>query len=354
MRRSKSTNAFVIIVSILMLIIAIGLGIGTKFFEFDFDFNEQIKLVSFWIALAISTLLTTVMFYSASSISSSNEFRSNEDYKLKVKNVNKINSTTGLEYAEEFLEDHYIDKKYDKMVKKLKNKLERVKRRVDRKGFNFLTPDRQIFKPLIWYRWFNGKKLFNRLYAKYTKLKNRIYSDDLREEMKYTYVGGIFRVTKSYLSDGIKKYNFNSDPDKPASGFRLLAGKGLERLTFSLILVLFGSNMAIEIIDQGFTNAFWIDLGMKLLSYLITMISGYMFGKIYFADLFLDLEIKRENLLQKYIIWLKKNHPDVWDRALIKIRNEEQAERDANTKAEAEQRLIEQKAKIFEESERKK
>jgi len=41
---------------------------------------------------------------------------------------------------------------------------------------------------------------------------------------------------------------------------------------------------------------------MKLLSYLITMISGYMFGKIYFADLFLDLEIKRENLLQKYII----------------------------------------------------
>ena len=235
MRRSKATNVFLQIVSFLMLIVAIMMGVGTKFFEFDFNLNEEIKLVSFWILLGVSTLLTSVMFYSASSISNGNEFGSNADYKLKVKNVNEINSITALEYAEEFLEDHFIDKKYEKMVKKLKNKLERVKRRSDRRGFNFLTPSRQIFKPLRWFRWFNGKHTFNRLLDKYTFLKERIASSELREEMKYTYIHGIFRVTKSYLSDGIKKYNFNRDPDKPVSGLSVQATKGLERLTFSLV-----------------------------------------------------------------------------------------------------------------------
>ena len=186
-----------------------------------------------------------------------------------------------------------------KTLKKFKNKLERVKRRVDRRGFNFIVPSKQIFKPLKWYRPFNGKRVFNRLYEKYNRLKDKINNPELREEMKYTHVRGIFRVTKSYLSDGIKKYNFNRDPDKPVNGLSVQAGKGLQRLAFSLVLVLFGSNIAIELINQGFTQAFWIDLGMKLLSYLITIISGYMFGKTYFAEVFLDLEIKRENLLQK-------------------------------------------------------
>ena len=350
MRRSRTTNIFIQIVSLLMLIVAILLGVGTKFFEFDFNLNEQIRLVSFWILLGISTLLTSVMFYSSSSISSSNEFSSNEDYKLKVKNVNKINTMTGLEYAEDFLEDHYIDKKYEKMINKLKNKLEKVKKKADRRGFNFVNPSRQIFKPIKWYRWFNGRFVFNRLLERYNKLKDRISNPELREEMKYTYIRGIFRVTKSYLSDGIKKYKFNADPDKPTSGISIMAGKGLQRLATSLVIVLFGSNMAITIIDQGFTNVFWIDLGMKLLSYMITIIFGYMFGKTYFAEVFLDLEIKRENLLQKYIIWLKRNHSDVWNESLSRMRTAEQDEADAKRRAEAEQKRIEENAKVFEAS----
>ena len=119
MRRSKTTNIFLQIVAFIMLVVAILLGVGTKFFEFDFNLNEQIQLVSFWILLGISTLLTSVMFYSTSSISTSKEFSTNDDYKTKVNNVNDINSMTGLEYAEDFLEDHYIDKKYEKNIKEI-------------------------------------------------------------------------------------------------------------------------------------------------------------------------------------------------------------------------------------------
>ena len=335
-RRSKQTNIFLQIVSFIMIFVAIGLGIGTKFFDFGFNLDEEVVTVSFWILFVISTMLTLVMFFSSSSISTSKEFESNEDYHKKVKNVNEVNTVTGLEYAEDFLDEHYIDKKYEKVLKKFKNKLERVRKKADRRGYNFVEPEKQEFRGNIFTKIFRTRQRFNRIYKKYKKLKDKIEDPSLRDDVKYRYVRGVYRVVKAYLSDGVKKYNLNRDPDKPVSGVSVQAKKGSQKLAFSLIIVLFSSNIAYDIIDQGFNSAFWIDLGLKIVSYLTTIVNGYMFGKTYFGDVYLDLEIKRENLLQKYIRWLKNNHPAEWSSMLQQRKNLREKEMEMRVKTDLE------------------
>lgn len=348
MRRSKATNIFMSIVSWLMLIVSIFIGIGVSFFRLGITFADALKTVEFWVGIGVTFIVNFIIFTSASAISTNKEFESNDDYKTKVKNVDKVNSVTGLEYVEDFLEDHYTDKKYEKVIKKLKNKLERIKRRVDRNGFNLRTPERQIFKPRKWYRWFNGKNKFNRILYKYTNLKERIEDPVLKEDVKYMYVKGIIRVTKAYLSDGIKKYKFDRDPDKPESAFMLYATKGVQRFLPHLIFAVTTSNIAIEWLVDGYSKAFWIDLAFKILSYLLAIVSGYMFGKTFFQSQYLGLEIRRENLLQKYILWLKKNHPEVMQTSQQRIREQERLEMEEMTKAKLEQQKIDERAKALE------
>jgi hypothetical protein len=349
-KRSRSTSIFLQAISYVFLILSIFAGIGIKFFDLFFNFNEEIRTTAFWIAFAISTILTFIMFFSSSSISTNKEFKSNDDYKKKLENNKEVNVITGLEYAEDFLDEHFLDKKYDKVLRKLKNKMERIKKRVDRRGYNFKDPEKHIFKPIRWYRWFNGKLRFDRLYRKYTKVKDKIESPDLREDLKYTYVRGIYRVTKVYLSDGINKYSINGDPDKPASAIGLHAKKGSQRLIISFITVLFMGQIAYELIDQGFTQEFWIDLIMKLISYLVTIVNGFIYGKLFFDEVYLGTEMKRENLLEKYIKWLIVNHPATWEDAKRYKHQLYQDRLDAEARIKLENEKISKQAKSIEES----
>ena len=81
----------------------------------------------------------------------------------------KLIQSQGLEYAEDFLDEHYIDKKYEKVLKKFKNKLERVRKKADRRGYNFVEPEKQEFRGNIFTKIFRTRQRFNRIYKKYKK-----------------------------------------------------------------------------------------------------------------------------------------------------------------------------------------
>ena len=348
--RSKGTRWFLQFMSFFMLVFAVFLGVGTKFVDFMFGFNSEMLTTSFWVLFAISTVLTFVMFYSSSSISTNKEFGSNDDFKLKVKNIKEVNVITGLEYSDDFLDEHFLDKKYNKVIKKLKNKIEKVKKKADRNGFNLYEPEKMLFRKKTWYWPFNKEKKYNKVLKKYMRLKEKHDSPTLKEETKYTYVKGIYRVTRAYLSDGIKKYSVNDDPDKPVSGMSVQARKGSQKLALSLMITIAGANVGYKLLTDGFSNDFWIDLAMKLVAYSITIVNGFMFGKTYFNDVFLDFEIKRENLLQKYVRWLKSNHPEAWNSSLQEKKDLQQREIEATASAKLKQIEVEFRAKEIETS----
>ena len=78
-----------------------------------------------------------------------------------------------------------------------------------------------------------------------------------------------------------------------------------------------------------------------------------MFGKTYFGDVYLDLEIKRENLLQKYIRWLKNNHPAEWSSMLQQRKNLREKEMEMRVKTDLERERQEEVAKKLEDSMKK-
>lgn len=314
--QNKNSSIFMKVVSIAMIVAAIGLGVGTKFFDLSIGAGESWNDISFWILIGISTLLTFTMFFSAKNISNTTELDTNQPYLDKHKSIKEANIITGLEHSDEFLDEHYIDKKVDKFTKKMRNKLARVRRKSDRKGYNFFEPEKHVFKPLKWYRWFNGKWRFNRLLKKRNKFLDKVESPTLRNDLKYKHIRGVFRVTRAYLSDGINKYSDRRDPDRPVSGMAVSTSKGVQKLAISLIIVLFGANIGYELLADGFDSSFWVDLAMKLVSYLTTIVNGYLFGKVFFQDVHMDLAIKRENLLQKYIQWVKSKYPESWQKML--------------------------------------
>lgn len=332
--RNRGTRVFMQAMSILMIIIAILLGIGIDFVDFIFNPMDKLGNIAFWIVFAVSTLLTFIMYFSSSSFSTNKEFSGNMDFIQKNKNIKEINEITGLEHVEEFLDEHYVDKKYERVKRDLEKKLDRYRRKADKMGMDINNPEKNEFKSITWYRWFNGKIRITRLNKKYSKTLAEYENEDLREQLRYRYVKRVYRVTKSYMSDGVKKIDMKSDPDKPTSGAGIHVTKGATKLAISMTVTIFASSIGYELISQGYTHAMWIDMLMKLVSYSISIINGFVFGKIYFDNVHLDFAIKRENLVQKYVQWLKVKYPEAWKRSLIN--RKEYQENEIRIKAEAE------------------
>jgi hypothetical protein len=176
--------------------------------------------------------------------------------------------------------------------------MEKIKSRADKKGFNISSDiSRNQFKSK------KEEKLFFKLQKEYKRVKENIDSKTLKDELRYTYVKGVFRVTRPYVSDGIKKYEEHKDNDKPESGFKFNIKSALLKILVSVAIGGVLTSIVFQInTTKSIDGAFMIFAFSRLVLFLINYIMGKMQGDSYFESVVLDFVIKREFVIQKYLI----------------------------------------------------
>jgi len=302
-------NTLTVLIAVLSIILSMGIALGIDFIIPSVNFEEQIRTARYWINFGILNGSLIVIFFAMSILSRLKRLKNDEEYHEKKKDIRKVISLTGLEKVEFFLDEYYLDKKHERQLNIYRNRIEKIKAIADKKSYNILgTVENNQFK--------NDKeeKEFKKLLYKYNLLKEMIDNPNLRNDLRYTYIPGVYRVSRSYISDGVRKYEEFKDNDKPEDGFKYNLKTITFRLLWSVALGAILTSILFEVnITKELDVAFLIFALSRAILFLMNMLSGKLQGDSYFESIILDFEIKREFVLQKYLLWLKKNHPEIWN-----------------------------------------
>jgi hypothetical protein len=319
---------FSVLPSVLAVVTSLALSIGLDFVIFGFKTAEELLTLEYWAETGLHLLAMLLFFYVISDIFKNREIKYNEDYLAKRKVISSAINMTGLEDSDSFLEEHYNDKKYDRYISIIKSKMEKIREEADKKGWYLESnEEKKDFK------WIFSKWKYQSMRREFAKLKEKINNPKLREDIKSIYVPNVYRVRRAFLSDGIASNNSDTvDPDKPLSKKTFFAAITFEKVLITALTSLFVTSFLLELNENYIVDiAFWVMVASRLISYLIHFFMGRENGLIYFELLIFETEVKRENLIQKYLLWFKGRHPEAWKSITNKNKQEEIVKNETNT-----------------------
>jgi hypothetical protein len=314
--------------SVIAIVSSLALSIGLDFVIFGFKTAEELLTLEYWAETGLHLLSMLLFFYVISDIFKNREIKMNEDYLAKRKTISSAINLTGLEDSDTFLEEHYNNKKYERYQSIIRNKMERIREKADKKGWYLDSKEEKKD-----FKWFFSRWKYQSMRRQYAKLREKLNSPTLREDIKTMYVPDVYRVRRSFLSDGIASNESDrQDPDKPLSKKTFFAAITFEKVLVTILTSFFISSFLFELNENYVVDvAFWVMVGSRLISYLIHFFMGRENGLVFFELLIYETEVKRENLIQKYLLWFKHRHSDVWKSLTNKNKQEEIVKNEANT-----------------------